>query len=227
MFCPKCGTELVEGALFCHKCGCRLADAIPELKAEAGVEMLPESGELEPRLPVEGSAPEEQAIPPKEPPRRRRPVIGVDQSHKERTHTADYAELKARLGAHGKVSVRTEKPLSPSFLHGKDMFAIGGPEHPWIFGRGADWWEEEEVGLIWRFVARGGALLVMGDSLASAERMNAVTAPFGIAISGDLVGDVTVGSEGILPHPVTEGVKEIALGNTNCPRKNRDIIAAK
>jgi hypothetical protein len=212
MFCPKCGTELVEGALFCHKCGCRLADAIPERKAEARIELLPESGEPEPGLPVEEAVPEEQATSPTEPPQRHKPVIGIDESHKERTHTADYAELKARLRARGKVSVRTKKPLSPSFLHDKDMFVIGGPEHPWIFGRGADRWDEEEVSLIQGFVARGGALLLMGDSLASAERMSAVTTPFGIAFSGDLVGDVTVSGESIFPHPVTEGVEEIALG---------------
>ena len=212
MFCPKCGTELVQGALFCHKCGCRLADSIPELKAEPRVEALPESGEPEPRLPVERAVPEEQAISPTEPPQRRKPVIGVDESHKERTHLGDYAELKARLRAWGKVSVRTKKPLSLSFLRDKDMFVIGGPEHPWIFGRGADRWDEQEVSLIQRFVARGGALLVMGGSLSSAESMTAVTAPFGIAFSGDLVGDVTVSGEGISTHPVTEGVDEIALG---------------
>ena len=91
MFCPKCGTELVQGALFCHKCGCRLADSIPELKAEPRVEALPESGEPEPRLPVERAVPEEQAISPTEPPQRRKPVIGVDESHKERTQLGDYA----------------------------------------------------------------------------------------------------------------------------------------
>ena len=124
----------------------------------------------------------------------------------------DIAELKTRLRARGKVSVRTKKPLNPSFLHGKDMFVIGGLEHPWIFGRGADRWDEEEVNIIQRFVARGGALLVMGDSLASAERMNAVAAPFGTAFSGNFVGDVTVSGESIFPHPVTKGVEEIVLG---------------
>ena len=182
MYCPGCRTELVKDAVFCHQCGSSLAEITSNL------------AQLE------------------EPSERRQAVIKVDESHKERTHMGDYLELKARLERWGEVIVQTEGPLTATSLVDVDVLIIGGPEHPWIFGRGADQWHAEEVSAIRQFVIHGGGLLIMGDSLVSAEVISAVSASFGIVFSSDLVGEVCLSGEDIMSHQMVEGVKEIDLG---------------
>jgi hypothetical protein len=137
----------------------------------------------------------------------------IDEFHKERTALNDFKTFKAQLKEQGKVLVRSKKPLTASSLRAQGLLVIGGPEHPWMFGRGGDKWSSKEVKAIQRFVARGGALLMMGDSLGSAEEMSVVTAPYGIAFSGDSVGDVTLSKNDITAHPLTEAVNEICLGS--------------
>ena len=182
MYCPSCGTPLDAGAIICHHCGSN-----PE-ELTSNITRVQE--------PSDG----------------RQVVILVDESHKERTHMDEYLEFKARLGRQGEVIVHTEGPLTAAFLRDVDILIIGGPEHPWIFGRGADQWHAEEVNAIHQFVVRGGGLLIMGDSLVSAERISAVTAPYGIVFTSDLVGDVCLSGDDIMTHPIVEGVKKIALG---------------
>ena len=182
MDCPSCGIELDEGAIICHHCGSSLEVFTSNLT------QVEESSE------------------------RRQVVILVDESHKERTHMEDYFEFKARLERRGEVVVQTESPLTAASLYDADILIIGGPEHPWIFGRGADQWHEEEVSAIRQFVVRGGGLLIMGDSLADAELLSAVSAPYGVVFSRDLVGEVCLSGDDIMTHSIVEGVKEISLG---------------
>ncbi len=139
--------------------------------------------------------------------------IVIDESHKERTAHDHFQELKEKLKTHGKISIRTKKPLTSSILRGKDLLIIGGPEHPWVFGRGGDKWDKKEVRAIERFVSAGGALLMMGDGLASAEEMSKVTERYGITFSSDLLKDVIISSENITSHPITKDVNRISLGS--------------
>jgi len=140
-------------------------------------------------------------------------TIYLDEAHKERTALDNYTAFKAQLKAKGKVLVRSRKPLTASALRTKDLLIIGGPEHPWVFGRGDDKWSRTEVRAIQRFVARGGALFMLGEGLGSAEEMSVVTAPYGITFSEDSVGDVTLSRNDLTPHSLTEGVNEIVLGS--------------
>jgi len=98
-------------------------------------------------------------------------------------------------------------------LRGKDLLIIGGPEHPWVFGRGGDKWDQKEVRAIERFVSAGGALLMLGDGLASAEELNKVTERYGITFSSDLLKDVIISSENISSHSITKDVNRISLGS--------------
>ena len=138
-----------------------------------------------------------------------KPKIVIDESHKERIVHDHFQELKGKLKAYGKISIRNKKPLTSSILRGKDLLIIGGPEHPWIFGRGGDKWDQKEVRAIERFVSTGGALLMMGDGLASAEEMNKVTERYGITFSSDLLKDVIISSENITSHSITKDLNQI------------------
>jgi hypothetical protein len=182
----------------------------PPVPAEERVE--PEE-EPQPSPAPEPAPTEEEPISPQAPPERYMPVILVDESHKERTGQENWAEFRARLKEQGKVSVRAKKPVSTALLRRKDLLVIGGPEHPWVFGRGADRWDEKEVEAIRQFVAQGGGLFMMGDEMGSAEIMSAVTAPYGISFSPDDVGDATISGNEISAHPLTEGVRGIRLGS--------------
>ena len=182
MYCPSCGTPLDAGAIICHHCGSNPEEITSNITRVEG--------------PSDG----------------RQVVILVDESHKERTHMDEYLEFKARLGRRGEVIVHTEGPLTAASLRDVDILIIGGPEHPWIFGRGADQWHAEEVNAIHQFVVHGGGLLIMGDSLVSAERISAVTAPYGVVFTSDLVGEVCLSGDDIMTHSIVEGVKEISLG---------------
>ncbi len=142
-----------------------------------------------------------------------KPKIVIDESHKERIAHDYFQKLKEKLKTHGKISIRTKKPLTSSLLRGKDLLLIGGPEHPWIFGRGGDKWDQKEVKAIERFVLTGGALLMMGDGLASAEEMSKVTESYGITFSSELLKDVIVSSENITSHSITKEVNRISLGS--------------
>jgi hypothetical protein len=142
-----------------------------------------------------------------------KPKIVIDESHKERIAHDHFQELKGKLKAHGKISIRNKKPLTSSILRGKDLLIIGGPEHPWIFGRGGDKWDPKEVRAIERFVSTGGSLLMMGDGLASAEEMSKVTERYGITFSSDLLKDVIISSENITSHSITKDLNQISLGS--------------
>jgi len=142
-----------------------------------------------------------------------KPKIIIDESHKDRITHDYFQKLKEKLKTHGKISIRTKKPLTSSILRGKDLLIIGGPEHPWIFGRGGDKWDQKEVNSIESFVLAGGALLMMGDGLASAEEMSKVTERYGITFSIDLLKDVIISSENITSHFITKDVNRISLGS--------------
>lgn len=137
----------------------------------------------------------------------------MDESHKERTAQEYYQAFKARLSERGEIRTNTRKPLTAAALKGASLLVVGGPEHPWVFGRDADRWAASEIKAVTGFVAGGGALLMVGDGLGSVERMNSLTNPYGISFSGDLVGDVTVSRADIKAHPITDGVEEICLGS--------------
>ncbi len=174
-------------------------------------EEAPRAASAEPRVepvPAEAPHPAEQAPPPTHV-----PVILVDESHKERTNQQGWAEFLTRLKERGKVSVRDKKPLTKALLRGKDVLVVGGPEHPWVIGRGADRWSEDEIAATEQFVRQGGGLLVLGDGLASAETVSALTAPFGITFSRDDVGDVVAGADEISSHPLTARVSSLRLGS--------------
>ena len=182
MDCPGCGTPLDKGVVICHHCGNSLEEITSNLT------QVEEASD------------------------RRQVVIMVDESHKERTRMDDYLEFRERMERRGEVIIHTEGPLTAASLYEVDLLIIGGPEHPWIFGRGADQWHEEEVHAIHQFVVRGGGLLIMGDSLVSAEKISAVSAPYGIVFSRELVGEVCLSGDDIMAHSIVEGVKEIVLG---------------
>ena len=215
MFCPRCGTKLAEGSRFCYRCGCRLADYVPELADtyEETTEPVPPDqaaawGEPRPAAEHVPTPAEAEAEPVA-----RGPAILIDLSHKERIHEGHWQALRTRLEEEGRVTVRKRRPVNPALLRGKRLLVIGGPEHRWVFGRGADRWEDEEVRAIERFVARGNGLLVLGDGLASVEALSAVTAPYGITFSADPVGSVTLSDEDVRVHRITRGVDEICLGS--------------
>jgi len=193
--------------------GSSLEEFIPGLAQveESLVEMVPSHKDSDSKLATEMEK-DKDTISLEESSERRQAVILVDESHKERTHMEDYLEFKARLERRGEVVIQTEGPLTAASLRIVDILIIGGPEHPWVFGRGADQWHEEEVNAIRQFVVRGGGLLIMGDSLVSAETISAVSAPYGVVFSRDLVGDVLLSGDDIMPHSIVEGVKGIALG---------------
>jgi hypothetical protein len=225
MFCPQCGTKLVEGSRFCYRCGCRLADYVPEFRdlppARTGRQPSWAEGE-EAEIPavertrpgyaldsLEGDQPQQ----PQDETSPRQPVILIDRSHKERIHEDHWTALTDRLREEGRVATRTRRPVNPAVLRSKKMLLIAGPEHRWVFGRGADRWQDEEVRAIKRFVARGNALWVMGDGLCDAEALSKVTEPYGIAFFVDPVGAVTVSAQDIYRHRLTRGVDEICLGS--------------
>jgi len=139
--------------------------------------------------------------------------IVIDESHKERIAHNYFHEFKNKLKKYGRISIRTKKPLTSSVLRGKDLLVIAGPEHPWIFGRGGDTWDQKEVKAIERFISTGGVLLMMGDGLASAEEMSKVTERYGITFSSDLLKDVIISSENITSHSITKDVNQISLGS--------------
>jgi len=224
MFCPQCGTKLVEGSRFCYRCGCRLADYVPDLDAAPPPRTVthrpwdrhdaqtvpaeePRSG-FDPLQREEDTADTEQDTTSL-----RQPVILIDLSHKERIHEDHWSALRARLHEEGRVALRSRRPVNPALLRSKKLLLIGGPEHRWVFGRGADRWQDEEVRAIERFVARGNALWVMGDGLCDAEALGEVTAPYGITFSADPVGGVTVAGADVYRHRLTRGVDQICLGS--------------
>ncbi len=92
------------------------------------------------------------------------------------------------------------------------MVVVGGPEKSWLFDRKADQWHKEEVVHMQQYVKGGGCLLVMGDKLSDAERLSALTQPFGITFTRETVGDVTIHQAGMARHPILEGVNEFRLG---------------
>jgi hypothetical protein len=218
MFCPECGTNLVEGSRFCYRCGCRLADYIPEMG-----ELQPSgAGEKQIWGPHRTAAPPDTAPGEKEDaqldvlseqPSLRGPVVLIDLSHKERIREDHWALLRNRLREEGRVAIRTRQPVNPALLRGKRLLVIGAPEHRWVFGRGADRWQGEEIRAIERFVSRGNALWLMGDGLCNAEALSQVTAPYGIRFCADPVGAVTVSREEVYRHRLTRGIDEICLGS--------------
>jgi hypothetical protein len=231
-YCPNCGTKLLEGARFCQACGHRLPIGGPGAAPVAGEQRTATppgpakpTPTQEPKVSVTKGAgpPPEKATLDQEPPssaakraaetRRAVAVICVDESHKERTAQEYYQAFKARLRERGKVVTHTQKPLTAAHLKGVDLLLVGGPEHPWVFGRDADLWDANEIEAIADFVAGGGALFVLGDGLGSVDRMNAIIAQYGITFRSDSVGDVTTRAAGGVPHPMTAGIDEICLGS--------------
>jgi len=218
MFCPQCGTKLVEGSRFCYRCGCRLADYIPELQGSQLPGTVPREvwgPQQSPSAPTDELAlpeAEQPGEPAGEPPLHG-PVILIDLSHKERIREDHWSALRERLREEGRVAIRTRQPVNPALLRSKKMLVIGAPEHRWVFGRGADRWQGEEIRAIERFVARGNALWVMGDGLCDAEALSEVTAPYGIRFCADPVGAVTLSRQELLRHRLTRGIDEICLGS--------------
>lgn len=140
-------------------------------------------------------------------------MILIDESHKERTWTGEFEPFKQALASWGEVEIRKDKPLDATALHGIELLVIGGPEAPWVFGRGADLWGDAEVEAVRAFVAGGGGLLVIGDALSSAQNLSKLTSAMGIEFSGEAVRKATVRRESMLDQALTEGVGEIALGS--------------
>jgi hypothetical protein len=225
MFCPQCGTKLVEGSRFCYRCGCRLADYIPELgethpsgtgARQAWGQQQAAAGPAQGWARPESPQPEQEDAQPKEPQENtslRGPVILIDLSHKERIHEDHWSALRERLREEGRVAIRSRRPVNPALLRSKKMLLIGAPEHRWVFGRGADRWQDEEVRAIERFVARGNALWVMGDGLCDAEALSEVTLPYGVKFCMDPVGGVTISGKDLCRHRLTHGLDGICLGS--------------
>ncbi|NIS81126.1 MAG: hypothetical protein GTO14_13190 [Anaerolineales bacterium] len=141
-----------------------------------------------------------------------RTVVLIDEAHKERTWADEYTPFKVQLERHGTLVVNKDRPMTERHLEGVVLLVIGGPECPWLIGRGADKWCDEEIAVIQGFVENGGGLLILGDSLANAENMSALTVPFGVVLTRDLVRDVTLQQDDILPHEIVSGVRAIRLG---------------
>lgn len=140
-------------------------------------------------------------------------IILLDESHKEQTWADDYAAFKNDLATWGTLVVHKKRPLTAGHLEGVHLLVIGAPEHPWLFGRSADKWREEEIAAIRDFVSGGGGLLVLGDSMSAPKNLSALTEPFGIRFTKEHVGDVTLKREAIMPYEIVAGVHEIRMGS--------------
>jgi hypothetical protein len=200
--CKSCGSELVSDLNTCLTCG-----------AQVEVSPLPAEDNDLPTTPWNQSKEVEVVSRSLDRPwTELRSKILIDESHKERTWTDDFLPFKQYLRKRGSVIVEAEGPLTGSKLDGVKMVVVGGPEKSWLFDRKADQWHDDEVVQIQQYVKDGGCLLVMGDKLSDAEKLSALTQPFGMAFTRETVGDVTVHRADMARHPILEGVTEFRLG---------------
>jgi len=201
--CETCGSELVsesDSCLFCSAQG-----EVPSLPAEDND--LPSTPWHQSREVDDDSSIGDR------PWGGLRSKILIDESHKERTWTDDFEPFKRYLRKRGRITVECDGPITSSKLEGVKMVVVGGPEKSWLFDRKADLWHDEEIVDMRQYVKDGGCLLVMGDKLSDAERLSALTQPFGISFSRVTVGDVSIHRSDMARHPVLEGVNEFRLGN--------------
>jgi len=142
-----------------------------------------------------------------------RSKIMIDESHKERTWSEDFKLFKEYLRRRGRLIVEKKGPFQGSRLEGVKMVIVGGPEKSWLIDRKADRWQEDEIAYMKQYVENGGCLLVMGDRLSDAERLSALTQPFGISFSRETVGNVTIYQADMARHPILDSVSAFSLGD--------------
>jgi len=203
VICKSCGSELVNESDTCLFCN-----------AESGNSTLPAEDSGLPSTPWHQSKPTDNlSLLADGPWSGLRSKIMIDESHKERTWSEDFTPFKEYLRRRGRLIVEKKGPFQGSKLEGVKMVIVGGPEKSWLLDRKADQWQEDEIAYMKRYVENGGCLLVMGDRLSDAERLSALTQPFGISFSKETVGDVTIYQADMARHPILDRVNAFRLGD--------------
>ncbi len=203
MICKSCGSELVSESDTCLFCNVESGNStLPAEESE-----LPSTPwhQLEPAGNLSAFADGPWCV--------LRSKIMIDESHKERTWSEDFNPFKEYLRRRGRLIVEKKGPFQDSKLEGVKMVVVGGPEKSWLLDRKADRWQEDEIAYMKRYVENGGCLLVMGDRLSDAERLSALTKPFGISFSHKTVGDVTIYQADMARHPILDNVSAFRLGD--------------
>ena len=151
-------------------------------------------------------------------------VFLLDKAHRNSFGDGELDRLLARVSESGySIDILDSLRDLDGKLRRADVFAVMVPN------RG---YSEEEVDLVNEFVRKGGRLLLVGDPTLRHD-LNSLSEAFGILFRDDFLYNV-VEHEGIYrnvyvrnftPHPVTEGLQEIALYSAGSIKASGPVLA--